>query len=54
VAGVGTKQKLGQVVFGPAGGSAVTPGTLYRVVAVTRTNDPFRPEVQSRIEGVGQ
>jgi hypothetical protein len=54
VAGVGTKQRLGQVVFGPAGGGAVTAGTLYRVVAVTRTNDPFRPEVQSRIEGVGQ
>lgn len=49
---VGTKVKLGRIVFGPSG--SVTPNQLYRVYAVTRTNDPFRPLVQSKVEGVGQ
>ena len=49
---VGTRVKLGRIVFGAQ--ANVQPNTPYRVYAVTRSNDPFRPEVQSRVEGVGQ
>ncbi|MBM4381645.1 MAG: hypothetical protein FJ086_20450, partial [Deltaproteobacteria bacterium] len=49
---VGTKVKLGRLVFGAQGN--VVNDQLYRVYAVTRTNDPFRPLVQAKVEGVGQ
>ena len=49
---VGTKVKLGRIVFGAQPGNVV-PNQLYRVYAVTRSNDPFRPLVQSKVEGVG-
>jgi hypothetical protein len=49
---VGTRVKLGRIVFGAQPGDVV-PNQLYRVYAVTRSDDPFRPEVQSKVEGVG-
>ena len=54
-----TQKAIGSLIFGPAGrgcvdAGAACPNTPYRVYAVVTTDDPFSPQIISKISGYAQ
>ena len=54
-----TQRQLGTLTFGPAGRGCTAPGAAcpnkpYRVYAVVTTDDPYSPQVISKISGYAQ
>jgi hypothetical protein len=59
VPGMATQLAIGKLVFGPQGAGSCTDGGFgavvnkqYRLIARVRTDDPYRPLVNSVIQGV--